>query len=480
MGYTPQTWVDNNASFPVSATRMTHMDDGLVDLDKRAPERSQVLVVNNESGATLDDKIETALAYIATLTGSTQTRPALGFLPNTDGTPLQWNSYHELFDGVQLVNLGRYVFQNEPRSNSHGLRFTTTRVGGQWGFAAADTVHSMGIDYFEWLGTSSTDWYDADSSDLFQMDYFKGGGFSGYRSVLGRNATKLITQGGTIGGFWNINNVREDSLVWGGSDAKLIPEQLLIDSNPSTTPMTSAPNGYMVRFDWLEKTIVKHLYITAERNRAMRILGPAWGSFGSHQGHLVIADSIIEGRNEDEPGPAYGELVRIQGGGGFFRGVWFGYAMYDPSLITANTARGVVAVEGGNWEFKECTYRPAVARTASITTTSGSTSVTGTFTSADVNRMITGTGIANGTYIVSQTGSAAVLSQNASGSGTNTMKLYVEAPFIWVGSAARCRVSNITPAGDMWGTGATPLKPKVYVQSGANFDADNSVTVVNI
>jgi hypothetical protein len=446
-------------------------------LDLSTIARSQLVVVNDETGADDDAKIESWLSYIGGL--SSLVKPVGLFLPKTDGSNWHWNDEHVLFPGCQLL-FGFQEYANEPRGGGGNVRIDTTRVGGQW--TIADGTQGYGI-YFgaaTWVGTSSTDWYDATTTGTVQEVDFGGGGWSGYRSMFGRAPSeKMSGNTFTLHGTMNWNNIRETGCCFGGSDGSIIPTRLYVDSNPTSTPMTGAPNAYLMRFDWLEKTPVKHLYITADRNCGMRIDGPQYGAFGSHQGHLDFSDSIIEGRNETTP--AYGELVRILGGGGKFKDCWLSYAMSNPSLITNRTARGVVAVEGGSWEFEGCDYRPARARTASVTTTSGSATISGTFTSADVGRMIEGSGIQDGSVINSQTGSAAVMSKTATASATITANLYVDAPFIWVGSTARARVSNQRVNGDQWGTGlSTRLKPKVYVQAGADFDADTTVDVVNI
>jgi hypothetical protein len=63
-------------------------------------------------------------------------------------------------------------------------------------------------------------------------------------------------------------------------------------------------------------------------------------------------------------------------------------------------------------------------RTTTVTATSGSKNITGTFTSADVGLPVTdGTKIPTGAIIISQTGSAAVLNQNATASGSVSVTL---------------------------------------------------------
>lgn len=70
------------------------------------------------------------------------------------------------------------------------------------------------------------------------------------------------------------------------------------------------------------------------------------------------------------------------------------------------------------------TYKSPTTRTTSVTTTEGSNVITGTFTSADVNQSILGTGIGNNA-ILSQTGSSATMLSPATASGTVTATISV-------------------------------------------------------
>lgn len=76
--------------------------------------------------------------------------------------------------------------------------------------------------------------------------------------------------------------------------------------------------------------------------------------------------------------------------------------------------------------------RTTESRTASVTKTSGSPGITaaaGTFSSEDVGRTITGTGIPAGATITAvASGTAATLSANASSSGAVTATLGAAAP----------------------------------------------------
>jgi hypothetical protein len=90
----------------------------------------------------------------------------------------------------------------------------------------------------------------------------------------------------------------------------------------------------------------------------------------------------------------------------------------------SNTAGGYYNVIGGG--FTNSGTANAAVTTQSTTTTNASTSATLSVANASirVGQYITGTGIASDTYVAAISGTSLTLSQNASGSGTNTLSFF--------------------------------------------------------
>lgn len=92
-------------------------------------------------------------------------------------------------------------------------------------------------------------------------------------------------------------------------------------------------------------------------------------------------------------------------------------ALYSAALAAGAPVSASVDATGA--------FKSPTTRNQSVTTTSGSKNITGSFTSADVGQSILGTGIGYGNSIVSQTGTAAVLNGAATASGTHTCTISV-------------------------------------------------------
>jgi hypothetical protein len=107
---------------------------------------------------------------------------------------------------------------------------------------------------------------------------------------------------------------------------------------------------------------------------------------------------------------------------------------------STNTASGIFAIVGagvlntatgyygfvGNGYRNSTTSNSAVTTQATTTVTSGSTAVTlsGTNANIKVGQLITGTGIANDTYVAAISGTSLTLSQNANATGTPTLSFF--------------------------------------------------------
>lgn len=102
---------------------------------------------------------------------------------------------------------------------------------------------------------------------------------------------------------------------------------------------------YLMRFENMSKTVVKHLYLTARGgSRAVLVQGTA-----SNQGGLMISHCVIEGQNLNDP--AMGALIVVEGGGVSFKDIAFNFGMARPSDFADRTDIAFAMVTGGTAVF---------------------------------------------------------------------------------------------------------------------------------
>lgn len=154
---------------------------------------------------------------------------------------------------------------------------------------------------------------------------------------LGYPGRKLLMTACTFSGYWNQNNHYVAAACIGGSDNSLWTDGSLMDSPPS---FRGTPSGdYHLILDYMSKTVIGPLYMTAEQGSGIRVLG---GS--STQGNTIITGARIEGRNASQS--TYGALIRVEGGGLTLRDCWLGYAMSNPSAGSNPADKAVIEVSG--------------------------------------------------------------------------------------------------------------------------------------
>jgi len=284
-----------------------------------------------------------------------------------------------MYDGFALIGV-------QGMSNAEiGSRGTTkTRVtvntNGVW-LQANGSVRSgsqnwdVTIRNIAFTGTSSTQWMGG-SAVIWCMN-LRDLSFSGFKSILGSQSSKLLINLCLLDGWLSFNNSYNGTIHVGGSDNNLFMGMTNIDSATAYLSPGGSTGQYHVWLDGLEKTQIGPIYLTAEGGwGGIRVSGTAYNTTSSNLGGPNwIYGAKIEGRNAGAS--SNGNLIRVDGGSLIVRDSWLGYAMSSPSSQGHSPQdAGVVHQTGGQVSLLGCTYDRAsgVAETVPLLYQTGSSS----------------------------------------------------------------------------------------------------------
>jgi hypothetical protein len=121
--------------------------------------------------------------------------------------------------------------------------------------------------------------------------------------------------------------------------------------------MTATPTKFHASFDYLDKTVIGPMYVTADQNSGLLISGSS-SLAGSSEGQLVLTGTRVEGRNANTP--THGSLIRIEGGGTTLRDVWVSYGMSNPAA-TGRNDHGIIHITAGDHLIDGAWYRRAAS-----------------------------------------------------------------------------------------------------------------------
>lgn len=145
-----------------------------------------------------------------------------------------------------------------------------------------------------------------------------------------------------------INNVKETALHVGGSDSVLFQDGGFLDHNGGTTREERLANKGLLRFSYLNKSVVGPIYTTGDPGLGVLVDGGGVG--------LVFQGSRFEGRNAGKP--ASGATIRVDSGHVTLRDVWAAYSMANPAENGRNDA-GTIHVAGGSVLIDGAYYKRA-------------------------------------------------------------------------------------------------------------------------
>lgn len=352
--YPEQTWVDfPSTSTPQSAARWGVQERGIADAHGGLWGVPWMGFQNQARTLTNDQVLDAFVTY-----ASAQTYPPALIMPKTSSLEFL-TANRTPYEGLRIWG-STPGYQNPERSSGaagQGTRIVLNFTGPWWNATAANTFQcSFGQLAFRGgsnasiLGNSgSGTWYCLHMRDIFA---------SNMRTVLGTQATKLLITAAQFDGAWEINNSYNGAFHLGGSDNTLWPAGMLLDSATAFLSAGGSTGQYHLWCDFLEKTSIGPLYITAEQGwGGIRVTGPTSPNSGASNAGIVtfLPGLKVEGRNSGQP--CYGSLIRVEGGQIDLPYAWLSYAMSSPSSMGHTpTDAAAVDVLGGVADLHGCRY----------------------------------------------------------------------------------------------------------------------------
>ena len=184
-------------------------------------------------------------------------------------------------------------------------------------------------------GNVSSFYHHPYSAGTCYAGHFADLAFYGLRHCFGKPGDAFSMTLNTWAGVWTNVAVQDTQYSLRGSDNWLVPDAMNYGWQGN--------NGgrYLVRFENLSKSTVKHLYLTARGgSRAILCDGPT-----NQQGGLDISDCVIEGQNLNDP--AMGALIVHKGGGASYTNIKLNFGMARPTDFTDQRDTALVMVQGG-------------------------------------------------------------------------------------------------------------------------------------
>lgn len=265
------------------------------------------------------------------------------------------------FTGMRIEGPPGYGNPERNSGTKTPSRISLSMSGPWFTNPAGNDVFSVSLHQLSFTGDSSASiigqngggtWYCLSMRDIFS---------SGLRTIIGTQATKVLMTAASFTGDWEINNCYNGAFHMGGSDNVFWSDGMLLDSGTPFNSAGSATGQYHVWFDYMQKSYIGPLYMTAEGPWAgIRITGGSYNSASTNiGGPLNFVGMRIEGRNTNQP--CDGSLVRIEGGYAVFRDCWFGYAMQAPSNQghSPTDAGAIHVMSSGAVLVDGCTYARA-------------------------------------------------------------------------------------------------------------------------
>jgi hypothetical protein len=305
-----------------------------------------VVPLDSFAGANDDAKLTAALSATAA-----DTYPRTILLTNRNHTFTTPNRV--AFTGMRIQGPAGYG-NPEQNSGQKAPGQVTLSMTGPWfiNTSGAD-LFSVSLKNLSFRGGSgatvigqsgTTSWYCLAMSNIYA---------SGLRSVVGTQAAKALLTAASFTGDWECSGFYSGAFHMGGSDNTFWPDGMLIDSSQAFATAGSANGQYHIWLDFLEKSYIGPIYMTAEGAwNGIRVNGNA------ASGPVTIHGARIEGRNA--AAPCNGSLIRVDSGHLVVRDSWISYAMASPATPGHSPAdAGVIHHAGGTLMVDGCTYERA-------------------------------------------------------------------------------------------------------------------------
>jgi hypothetical protein len=268
-----------------------------------------------------------------------------------------FNTQQTLYNGFSIR--GAIRPQDQLRSSLPVGNRINLRMTGGWFTLNQATTFGCSFQNLTMDGTSSNRLVEGHATNVLWTSVFRDISCQNAAGVLGSSTQQLLLTACTIDGWWNVNNVQNRALHFGGSDNRFMPSEFLLDSPPELMPDT----GFLMGVQSFSKSHYQNFYITAEGHSGISVAGT---------GDLVTFQNFaIEGRNAGAP--CLGALVRVTGSTQVtIRDSWLAYCMTNPAVPARGDA-GYVHATAGKVLLDGCVFQRAtgVAETVPIFYASG-------------------------------------------------------------------------------------------------------------
>lgn len=343
--YTPQTWADGNASYPLSAARMTNLELAAQHAAYNASVGTVAFDDPYFAGGSDDATLTSILSY-----ASAQTYPPVIKLANRLHN---FSTQRVPYTGFRMLGPGGA--NDSELGNADQACEVHLSTSGAWLNVTGSDAWNCMVAGISFTGTSSTTFLGTDGTADWHGSLIRDCSFDGFLSVLGTVSQKLLMTTCLIDGWFQVQGCTNTGIHVGGSDSYLFMDGALIDSAAS-----NAPGGtFHVHFEGMDNTTVGRMYITAEAGwGGILVDGCAYNAGGppSNLGMLAfMPGQVIEGRSASAP--CWGSLLRVQGGNVRMRDAYIARAMSNPSAMGHSPAdAGAVMVTGGALLLDGCIY----------------------------------------------------------------------------------------------------------------------------
>lgn len=305
---------------------------------------TSILQIDDFAGATDDDKH--VAAWNAARSASR--KPILQYPTGTFGplsTPIA------VFSGMRAIgpdHSGSEGPKNQEISSGNLVPHKVTvncGTGTSSLFVQSATIQEVVFANISWSGSAGSQWWHNTNSNSYTIypGQFHSLAFDGFSSVLGNAANQFTCTQCIFSGHWTVLNFQNTPLHIGGSDNSLWMTGFV---NLNSPPSVAGGGKPILHLDYLEKTNIGYVYITAENNwTGVRIEGPIMRNVQFHGG-------VFEGRSASNP--ATYPVIDIRGGHTTFYGPNVG------QVINTN-ASGAIVQSGGVTELYSPHYYKATA-----------------------------------------------------------------------------------------------------------------------
>ena len=305
---------------------------------------TSILQIDDFPGATDDAKHVAAWAAAA----AASRKPILQYPARTFGplsTPIA------AFSGMRAIGPDHSGSDGPKNQEISSGNFVPHRVNVSCGtgtsslFVQSSTIQEVVFANISYRGTSSSQWWhntDGNSYSIYPGQ-FHSLAFDNFNSVLGNTADQFTCTQFIFSGHWTVLNFQNTPLHIGGSDNSLWMTGFINLNSPASVAGAGRP---ILHLDYLEKTNVGYVYITAENGwSGVRIEGPIKRNIQFHGG-------VFEGRSAGNP--ATYPVIDIRGGHTTF---------YGPNVgqVVNTNANGAIVQSGGVVELYSPHYYKATA-----------------------------------------------------------------------------------------------------------------------